>query len=223
MIVPEGFNAAFNRLDSLIGHPGAPCLLEAFFDQEGPFAATTFDALGMNPPEEMTTDDLLAVTLLDVRFLPRAVRTLLTEGRSVLRSHLEAIDPSVDIWEANRGNNQGIFDRALEAWEYLRTLPGVDTVIAGKVLARKRPRLIPIVDSVVTGIIDGPRHQYWELFSQYLGDQSRRDSVEQLRPQTLSDGISTLRVLDVLIWMTGSQSDNARTARRACGYEVTDR
>ncbi|MHB1432167.1 MAG: DUF6308 family protein [Streptosporangiaceae bacterium] len=47
-----------------------------YFDHAQPFAGLTFDVLGRNPPHEISSDNLLAVTLLNVRWPPLAVRTL---------------------------------------------------------------------------------------------------------------------------------------------------
>jgi len=38
----------------------------------------------------------------------------------------------------------------------LRTLPGVDWVTAGKLMAAKRPRLIPILDNKVKNFLQPP-------------------------------------------------------------------
>jgi hypothetical protein len=59
-------------------HGPATKLVAAFFDPARPFAGATFDTLPDNPPNTFTASDLVAVSLLDVRFEPRAVRQALT-------------------------------------------------------------------------------------------------------------------------------------------------
>ncbi len=58
------------RIDAALSPPAAD-LVAAYFDPYGPFAGETFDTLGDNPPDQITTDDLLALTLLSVVVPPR--------------------------------------------------------------------------------------------------------------------------------------------------------
>jgi hypothetical protein len=67
---------------------------------------------------------------------------------------LEKIDTETDLWCPAAAD---ALREAEAIWEKLRTLPGVDWVTAGKLLARKRPRLVPIADSVIlTALAPGP-------------------------------------------------------------------
>lgn len=68
--------------------------------------------------------------------------------------------------------------------------------IAGKLLARKRPELIPIVDGVITGRLGCVSGTYWTTFRQVLRDDSRRERIASLAPD-----VPVLRVLDTLMWM----------------------
>ena len=45
-------------------------LLAAYYDPARGFAGATFDTMGASPRNEITRDDLLAVTLLDLRWSP---------------------------------------------------------------------------------------------------------------------------------------------------------
>src|SRR3954451_19593809 len=78
--------------------PPARRLLRTFFDPARGFAATTFDDLGENPPDRFTTDDLLATTLLDMRYRPRAVRAILFDQVEELTAILKAVPTDVDLW-----------------------------------------------------------------------------------------------------------------------------
>jgi hypothetical protein len=78
---------------------------------------------------------------------------------------------------------------------------------ASKIMARKRPHLIPIYDSVVgplMGLKDS-RGQ-WDLWHEVL--TSNTDLPERLKALRTSAGlpdrISELRVMDVVLWMYGS-------------------
>jgi hypothetical protein len=62
----------------------------------------------------------------------------------VVHRRLLQVPSDVDLWDSL----DEILRSATEFWDSLRALPGVDWVIAGKLGARKRPRLIPVLDSV---------------------------------------------------------------------------
>ena len=91
---------------------------------------------------------------------------------------------------------------------------GMGWVTAGKLLARKRPHLIPVYDNVTRCLLDRPSGQVWERFRHEL----RRDggaltrTLYDLRDKAhLPQTVSALRVLDVLLWM-----DHHDDHRRGC-------
>ena len=131
------------RITQVVAAP-ADRLLVAFFDTAGPFAASTFDDLPDNPRREFATGDLLAASLLDVRFQPRAVRALLQPG-SRLCEYLADIRDDRDLWNATDDDLRP----AYALWTEVEKLPGVGATKTSKLLARKRPRLIPVVDRVI--------------------------------------------------------------------------
>jgi len=88
----------------------------------------------------------------------------------------------------------------------LRKVPDVGETTATKLLARKRPHLVPILDSVVTtelGIVKG---NFWLPLHAWLvaDERANHHHLEDLRSLAgLGDDISALRVFDVLAWLTG--------------------
>jgi hypothetical protein len=196
-----------SRLDAAID--GTADVVARYFDPLGPFAGSTFDLLGHNPPTAFSTDDLLAVTLLDVRIPPASVRRLLRNRE--IGGYLAEIPVEVPLWEADDATV-----RAADAlWRYLREtadLPGIGWVITGKLLARKRPHLVPIFDSVVRDALAPGSDGYWADLRVALSDEERRARIDALRPPALDPRISTLRVLDAAVWMKFSGSRNARVA-----------
>ena len=52
-------------------------LVKDYYSETGPFAGRLFDELPNNIPNEFTPEDLVAASMLDVRFNPKAVRALL--------------------------------------------------------------------------------------------------------------------------------------------------
>ena len=89
---------------------------------------------------------MLAV-FLDVPIPPRAVRRLLADEALIATMDrlLKKVPTDADLWEVERG----VLEAADQAWAELVKLRDVGPVRAGKLLARKRPRVVPIWDDVV--------------------------------------------------------------------------
>lgn len=94
---------------------------------------------------------------------------------------------------------------------------------AGKLLARKRPHLIPIVDRVVKRTLRAGSDDYWLSIRSALSDESRRNEIEGLRPPGLTPKVTTLRLLDAAIWMTGSRSTAVKKVWRDLELNLRDR
>ena len=191
-----------------VDHRGANALVAAYFDHDNGFAADTFDALAENDPARITADDLLAVTLLDVRVPPTAVRAWLGPQSDRISELLGSIDAQADLWDDDVAAS---IETAGELWRLLQEQNGIGWVTAGKLLARKRPRLIPIYDSVVKAWMGAPTRVWVPLREVLCEDAGIREEIEQLRP--LGCTASLLRLLDVAIWMIGSNSGRARGVR----------
>lgn len=207
----EGNRVVQNAKQRLIANLATPRLRDAvacYFDPAQPFAGLTFDSLGNNPPDRVIADDLLAVTLLDVRWTPLAIRLLLNDQAAEVSKLLCKVDDKTEMW-APDGRKQ--LDAIEPLWDLLYRLPGVRDTRASKLLARKRPRLVPITDSIIVSAIGTPG-QTWVTLHHCFQDGQFRQSVESLRPEKTED-ISLLRIFDVAIWMLFSQSKAAAKAR----------
>jgi len=119
-----------------------------------------------------------------------------------------AIPSDVDLWEAS--------DEDLAAmnplWEALLQMPGVGTATASKLLARKRPRQCPVSDKVVIQAVCVPGWT-WEALRTFMQDPAARAEIEALRPPSAAV-VSSLRILDVAIWIRHSHSRAASRIRR---------
>ena len=192
------------RIDAELDDTSLHALVVAYYDPDGPFAGHTFDLVGENPPNQFTTGDLLALTTLDVACSPPAIRALLHDER--LSRLLGGIPAGIDLWDAG----DGAIGAATTLWEALTELPDVGPTTAGKLLARKRPRLIPIWDSVVEKVLQPEPGAFWESMRAALADERRRHRID-----ALADGVyprpTTLRTLDVAIWMRHGRSRNVRS------------
>jgi hypothetical protein len=174
---------------------------------EGPrFSGAYFDQLAdPDHPDRFMPTDLVAVTMLSVEVPAHAAIWILDAGQQELSQLLQEVGPDRDIWEAT---DEELADGspAHRLWRVLQGLPGVGVVTAGKLLAAKRPSLIPIWDSHVAAALGPPKGHFW---------LAMRDS---LRPSTalVADvaaeaevDLPLLRIVDIVVWMRqhGYRSD----------------
>lgn len=202
-------------IEVLLAEKGLKDLIGLYFEgmPKTDFAGHLFDAIPDNPPERVVASDLVAVSLLDVSFGPTATDALL--NRAYLDSHLaiENLPINLDLWDAiDRVNN------LYEARKVLDDLHDVGPVKASKLLARKRPRIVPITDRHVEAFFGCSGWEFLTPLAICLSENSDLvDAINALSQSPSESGHSptTLRLLDVAIWMTRSRSGSAKKARKA--------
>ncbi|WP_066641337.1 DUF6308 family protein [Serinicoccus hydrothermalis] len=154
--------------------------------------------------DSITTDDLVALSMLSVPVSGRAARQLL-EDPSQVEQLLADIPRSANI---TRSHDRWLLEEggpARDLWGALRRLPAFGPVRTSKLLARKRPHLIPVYDEVVRqqfGAQDS-RGQ-WAAFSNMFRDAEFVDHLTRLRGAAGLSDISLLRIADVIVWREGS-------------------
>lgn len=207
-------NAVRASIHAVIDGEGS-ALVAKYYAEDGPFAARLFDELPNNAPFEFTADDLVASSLLDVRFGPAAVRALLIEPAAV-NDLLTRLGEDRPLWEVED------LSRANELWRSLRAVP-IGPTRTSKLLSRKRPKMLPILDSVISKhlCLSGADDR-WALLRDALSDESLRQAIDAMAPGGFKQP-TTLRLLDVATWMRHSESTNARRAREECGLTVEPR
>jgi hypothetical protein len=169
----------------------------ARFDDWDSTGTRTVDA------DRFTADDLVAVTFLSVQVSPEAACQILA-GKPRYFNELLPEMPDQDLVEIHPDE---ITPQWLpwQVWDRLYELDGVGSVIAGKLLARKRPRLIPIYDRIVKEVT-GADDNFWRALCKALRaeDRTLHQRLLRLRDRAgLPSTISALRVFDVIAWMEG--------------------
>ncbi|MGE2835434.1 DUF6308 family protein [Mycobacterium sp. SMC-4] len=160
-----------------------------------PFAA-------VGDPNRFDASDLVAVEALSVQVPPEAAAKLILKEPDRFNALLRELPRSTDIWDVPRETLQD--GPAAELHTMLRTLPGVDWVIAGKLLAAKRPRMIPILDNKVRDLLQPPASRFWVSMWDELSDESQRMTVTEVCAGAPTD-VSLLRRIDVALWMASTQ------------------
>ena len=200
-LATNGDTAALGLLEVYFGTPycSPSAYGGAHFDQ--------WDSLGTRDADadRFTADDLVAVTFLSVNVSPPAARAILRDRAGELAGLLREVGEDKDLAdEPEQHPDEWAGWRLMAA---LRTLPDVGPTIASKLVARKRPRLRPIWDSVVAELT-GTQQSQWEPLRVALraDDLALHRRLLRLRAAAgLPEQVSVLRVLDVICWMEGKQ------------------
>lgn len=173
------------------------------------FTGSRFEHLagGGDRPEvadRITSEDLVAVQTLSVT-VPARVALDILEGPlgARLSGLLHAIPRDINMVDVG-ADVVADGSPADQAWHLLRGQPDVGWVIAGKLLARKRPRLLPVYDRVVRCAIGRPRPSFWLVLHAALRADDlalHRQLLELRQIAGVPETVSALRVCDVAVWM----------------------
>lgn len=213
-------------IDPLLPAGGQPpfsasgALRNYFHSSPRQYSGSLFDSFGGggDRPEvenQITREDMLAVGAVNAT-MPSGVATqLLSEpvsGR--LATLLRQLPTDIDLWDAD----DATLAVAAQAWEEVRALQEagaqvngtVDGWVAGsKLLARKRPRLIPLYDEKVRRVVDLAGGASWWFSLRHTlrldgEDNEVRDRICSAMSEAGVCHVSVLRGLDVILWSYAS-------------------
>jgi Family of unknown function (DUF6308) len=180
-------------------------LVEYFADGKDGFTGRWFeDFAAISDPNRFEAADILAIEALSVAVPTNAAAALLITDSEQYNSLLRQIPRERDLWMVRR-LDVNVGSPAEELHQALRKLRGIDWVVAGKLLAAKRPRLLPILDNEVNNYLKPPKELFWVSMHDELADSSRR--------QTISDvcdiaplHVGLLRRIDVALWRAAKRA-----------------
>ncbi|GHK02364.1 hypothetical protein SY2F82_41610 [Streptomyces sp. Y2F8-2] len=164
--------------------------------------------------------DVVAITTLSVSLDAHGALTLLADRDGHFSRLLTQIprdarleDSASDKLIAPGGPAWELWERLADGNKYPNKPDGSGPVIAGKLLARKRPHLIPIYDIRVKQLLERPKmdHSFWPALAVALRADGGafRDRLIHLRSKAgIGEDIGILRVFDVIAWMKGGEGPN---------------
>lgn len=162
-----------------------------------------------------TAEDLVAVSMLSVDVPGAAALRILGARADDMASLLSRIPNDVELSNAH-DEHIGKGSAASELWTLLRK-SGVGPVTTSKLLARKRPHLLPVIDTVVRDTLGhASRADFWITLRQYLqaDEKSLADALDTARSDAgLENAVSVIRCFDVIVWMIGKRSGAASDTR----------
>lgn len=165
-------------------------------------------------PDRFTMEDIQSTALLSVSLQPTTMLRVL-ERNDRLAPLLAQIPATTDLAEAPDAVEPWteFWVEAARAHWTLREVDGVGRTIASKLLARKRPALLPVWDTRVSTILGSA-----DVDNDWLVMQSvfrahkpaltalRRELATRLPDVERVSALTELRVLDIVLWMSGEPS-----------------
>jgi hypothetical protein len=170
--------------------------------------------------DRVTGDDLIAVEMLSVE-IPHAARRDLLDGPlgAQVNAHLARIPAEVGIEDPSAADLLSDGNDADQAHVAMRGSRRLGYVIAGKVLARKRPRLIPVYDARIRCQFGRPARFWLSLHRRFSGDGGalRSALIEARAEAGVAELTSVLRALDVILWMHHDEAHGKCLDTKSCG------
>jgi hypothetical protein len=170
---------------------------------------------------QLTGDDFIAVSMLSVQVPPDAAIGLAARNAQV-QQLLGRIPISLDfttLTPAHFAAHLGPESAAQQLWDTLRGRQdypwGIGPTTASKIMARKRPKLIPIFDSYVGPIMGLPKDSsadQWIVWHQAFQEDphltGRLDAIKNTASAPPST--SRLRIMDIVLWLHAKDQERSR-------------
>jgi hypothetical protein len=171
-------------------------------------------------PNRITERDLVAVSMLNVSIPASTSIWLLEDGADHVAALLADIPVGQTLWSPDVDlSPTGALWRlwgAVRSGGWPTPVGGMGRTKTSKLLAAKRPQLVPIYDAYIAStLFDTKPDNYWETWRQRLiasdGESLRRAATDAHDESGVAEDLSVLRVIDIVIWMW--ENDRRRPAR----------
>jgi hypothetical protein len=165
-------------------------------------------------PNRLTIEDVLAPALLSVPIPPLTMVALLEMNTGDLPDLLNEIPVDVDLSDALPAERpwEGYWRACADVWNRLIVIDEIGPTSASKLLSRKRPRLLPVIDSRVRDLLEIGRHDNeWSIIQAVASAHAEalRSILKEVHRAPWGDtrvfALTPLRLLDVLIWMEAAE------------------
>lgn len=191
----------------------APRLVSEYFSRM--YSGNFFHRLGGGGdtgPEAniISSTDLVAVSLLDVHVPGRAALEILGPLSQRATELLTDIPTGTALEDADEsliadGSPADVL------WHELHGLEGIGPTIVSKLMARKRPQLIPIFDSVLKEALLPSEKSYWIRMRNELHQSEISGRLREIKSSSgVGPEIPLLRILDVCVWMRNRPKSTIR-------------
>lgn len=175
--------------------------LKAYFFKHA-FTGSSFEKFCDKDSDNITAQDIVAVSMLSVNIPPSASRWILGDGQKTLNLLLQDIDKKLSIESPMADLTKG--STAWKLWKEIHNLWGVGETKASKILAAKRPLLFPIYDQHVAKALQLSPDDYWQPWQRFMSSENGHKAtkiVKQMADSLDKPNLSPLRLIDIVIWM----------------------
>jgi hypothetical protein len=166
----------------------------------------------------ITAEDVVAVTMLSVDVPAAAALKLLGDRFSDHAEHISALLHQLPVDVSLSAATDTHLEIASQLWTEVRHRCGVGPTTTSKLLARKRPHLLPVIDSVVRRQLGhGRRRDFYETLRAHLRDDAHAmdGQLSSIRREAaIGNDISIIRCFDIILWMDGTQPLRTRQGER---------
>lgn len=163
-------------------------------------------------PNEITDSDIVAVALLTVS-VPGKAAMGLRAAKDTIGKLLAQIPPDLDLHNVPADKALTTIGKDSPAHKLWYVLVGdadakwgIGATVASKIMARKRPRLIPVWDTVIGHVIGkrSARDQWMNWYGLLTNETGLPDRLERIHKlSTVEEPLTHLRIMDVVLWMYG--------------------
>ena len=200
--------------------PHCPELIRTYLDNNTGGHFETY-ATCRSDPFNITGDDLVAVTMLSMEIKAKTgsgispasalrieqrqptINALLTRLPVHAKLHELAEDEANALLLAHDSPAWTLWEELLEALK--ADDPDKKRVAVSKLLARKRPNLLPIRDNSVLELLGSPEDWWSSWWSALHGNPAIVARLKELRKAADAPHLSLLRVADIVLWRTAQQ------------------
>ncbi len=175
--------------------------LDRYFDEAKPkFCGRAFEKLSaQGDPNRFEASDIIAAESVSGEIAGETAVRLLFSDADRLNRWLKLIPSGRDLWEVEE-SVVGPDSAAFHLCTALDELPDIGWITAGKLLASKRPRFIPILDKEVKDHFGLSKRRFWGAMHDQLSDDERRSLIAGVCDNAPAD-VSLLRRIEVALWM----------------------
>jgi hypothetical protein len=204
----NGFSSAVN---ALVSGPEAERRIKQYLEP-GRFTGAMFDVIADTAkPKMFTTRDFAAVMMLSTE-IPWQTRHWLArdDGTNEASALLRKIPANARITDGTNHLAQG--GPAWELWHLLRTAAGMGPTRVSKLMAAKRPHLVPIHDSYVERALGVSAKTSWRRWREFMrNNKPCLDTLDTIAKECGGSELSELRLIDIVVWM--SEHDKQKRAK----------
>ena len=202
---------AVDAVVSVLEHERAGPSLDSYFSEGNrrTYTGRRFETFATDEGDTtnvVTRADLLALALLSIDLRGEWLLAA-DEARGRWSAMLREVPCSLHLRDAS--DDLLSDDSPLSAlWQDMAAVGGGRRwVTASKLLARKRPRLVPVFDRVVRDLVTPPEGEWWVTMRAVLRDPRTEGAAARLRALgAVRDHVSDLRLIDVVLWMAGTDA-----------------